>query len=145
MLQLPNLKRHGCRRLPSLTGCPSLPSTHPKRQTRWLSSSRLLKSNMCSSPSDRMISRSSKLRSVSGTSSALWGREERTVQRCSHATTFNTHLSTRTWPSALSRYWQTGKGSPSPPLMECKRANTEKREAPSPQPVPFSRNSEIQL
>lgn len=55
-----------------------------------MSSSRLLKSNMCSSPSDRMISRSSKLRSVSGTSSALWGREDRTVQRCSHATTFNT-------------------------------------------------------
>lgn len=56
------------------------PSTHPRRHTSRLNSSRLLWSNMRSSPCDRLISRSSKDRSVSGSSSALSGQRERFVR-----------------------------------------------------------------
>lgn len=53
------------------------PTTHPRRHTSRLYSSRLLWSNMLSSPRDRLISRSSKDRSVSGSSSTLSGQSRR--------------------------------------------------------------------
>lgn len=56
------------------------PFTYPRRHTSRLNSSRLLWSNMRSSPCERLISRSSKDRSVSGRSSALWGERQRVMR-----------------------------------------------------------------
>ena len=52
------------------------PSTHPRRRASRLNSSRLLESYMASGPFDRLISRSSNDRSVSGNSSALSGQRD---------------------------------------------------------------------
>lgn len=136
-LQCP--KSPGSRPQPTPSNQPiQSPSTHPRRRTSRLNSSRLLESYMASGPFDRLISRSSNDKSVSGNSSALSGRRDRFMKiftyvsvlwksktsMCRQSDTDQRHLckhlDTLTWPWAFWRYWQTGQGFASLRPMECK-------------------------